>query len=165
LHRKTSALAVRSTPTARARCRILTACVDVTQPRFGRREPPAIEQSESSWLQRITLVAEMQYNAFHRVCRVAARASFDGAALTTRYRERPECGRRPRPSWVLVVRCRSEKSVTALWERRQTDAGRCARRKDRIWRTASGMRSFGSFHGNMLTSAFGASIADSIATA
>ena len=31
--------------------------------------------------------------------------------------------------------------------------------------TASGMRSFGSFHGNMLTSAFGASIAASIATA
>ena len=46
-----------------------------------------------------------------------------------------------------------------------TDAGRCARRNDRICRTASGMRSFGSFHGNMLTSAFGASIADSIATA
>ena len=44
-------------------------------------------------------------------------------------------------------------------------AGRCARRKDRIWRTASGTRSFGSFHGNMLTSAFGASIALSIATA
>src|SRR4051812_6237705 len=40
----------------------------------------------------------------------------------------------------------------------------CARRNDRIWRTASGIRSFGSFHGNMLTSAFGASIADSIAT-
>src|SRR5262245_64416879 len=44
-------------------------------------------------------------------------------------------------------------------------AGRCARRKERIWRTASGIRSFGSFHGNMLTSAFGASIAASIATA
>src|SRR4029453_8293210 len=41
---------------------------------------------------------------------------------------------------------------------------RWARRNDRIWRTASGMRSFGSFHGNMLTSAFGASIAASIAT-
>ena len=44
-------------------------------------------------------------------------------------------------------------------------AGRCARRKERIWRTASGTRSFGSFHGNMLTSAFGASIAVSMATA
>ena len=44
-------------------------------------------------------------------------------------------------------------------------AGRCARRNERIWRTASGTRSFGSFHGNMLTSAFGASIALSIATA
>ena len=44
-------------------------------------------------------------------------------------------------------------------------AGRCARRNERIWRTASGIRSFGSFHGNMLTSAFGASIAHSIATA
>ena len=44
-------------------------------------------------------------------------------------------------------------------------AGRCARRKERICRTASGIRSFGSFHGNMLTSAFGASIAASIATA
>src|SRR5262249_705326 len=43
--------------------------------------------------------------------------------------------------------------------------GRCARRNERMWRTASGMRSFGSFHGNMLTSAFGASIAASIATA
>src|SRR5262249_46977701 len=42
---------------------------------------------------------------------------------------------------------------------------RCARRKERIWRTASGIRSFGSFHGNMLTSAFGASIAASMATA
>src|SRR4029079_4725890 len=40
---------------------------------------------------------------------------------------------------------------------------RCARRNDRICRTASGIRSFGSFHGNMLTSAFGASIAASIA--
>src|SRR5262249_30651031 len=45
------------------------------------------------------------------------------------------------------------------------EAGRCARRKERICRTASGIRSFGSFHGNMLTSAFGASIAASIATA
>ncbi len=44
-------------------------------------------------------------------------------------------------------------------------AGRCARRKEWICRTASGIRSFGSFHGNMLTSAFGASIAASIATA
>ncbi len=33
------------------------------------------------------------------------------------------------------------------------------------WRTARGTRSFGSFHGNMLTSAFGASIAASMATA
>src|SRR6202035_2867869 len=45
------------------------------------------------------------------------------------------------------------------------DAGRCARRKERIWRTARGIRSLGSFHGNMLTSAFGASIAHSMATA
>jgi hypothetical protein len=45
------------------------------------------------------------------------------------------------------------------------DAGRCARRKDRIWRTANGIRSLGSFHGNMLASAFGASIAVSMATA
>lgn len=44
-------------------------------------------------------------------------------------------------------------------------AGRWARRKERICRAASGIRSFGSFHGNMLTSAFGASIAASIATA
>src|SRR6185436_1806565 len=36
---------------------------------------------------------------------------------------------------------------------------------ERIWRTARGIRSFGSFHGNMLTSAFGASIAASMATA
>ena len=43
--------------------------------------------------------------------------------------------------------------------------GRCARRKERIWRTASGIRSFGSFHGNMLTSDLGASIAASMATA
>ncbi len=49
--------------------------------------------------------------------------------------------------------------------RTYVDAGRCARRNERTWRTASGMRSFGSFHGNMLTSAFGASIAASIATA
>src|SRR3989475_11350973 len=45
------------------------------------------------------------------------------------------------------------------------EAGRCARRKERIWRTARGIRSLGSFHGNMLTSAFGASIAASMATA
>src|SRR4029077_17943839 len=45
------------------------------------------------------------------------------------------------------------------------EAGRCARRKECIWRTASGIRSLGSFHGNMLTSAFGASIAVSMATA
>src|SRR5688500_5553425 len=44
-------------------------------------------------------------------------------------------------------------------------AGRCARRNERIWRTARGTRSLGSFHGNMLTSAFGASIAASMATA
>src|ERR1043166_7084189 len=43
--------------------------------------------------------------------------------------------------------------------------GRCARRNERIWRTASGTRSFGSFQGKKLTSAFGASIAHSIATA
>ena len=43
--------------------------------------------------------------------------------------------------------------------------GRCARRKERIWRTASGILSLGSFHGKMLTSAFGASNAASIATA
>src|SRR5207247_863360 len=43
--------------------------------------------------------------------------------------------------------------------------GRCARRKEWIWRIARGIRSLGSFHGNMLTSAFGASIAASMATA
>src|ERR1700709_308002 len=48
--------------------------------------------------------------------------------------------------------------------RNRSYLGRCARRNERIWRTASGTRSFGSFHGNMLTSAFGASIAVSIAT-
>ena len=51
------------------------------------------------------------------------------------------------------------------WASFYAAAGRCARRKERICRTASGIRSFGSFHGNMLTSAFGASIAASIATA
>src|SRR5438132_1079464 len=45
------------------------------------------------------------------------------------------------------------------------EAGRCARRNERISRTAKGIRSLGSFHGYMLTSAFGASIAASIATA
>src|SRR6476619_3179160 len=44
------------------------------------------------------------------------------------------------------------------------EAGRCARRKERIWRTARGIRSLGSFHGKMLTSAVGASIAASMAT-
>ena len=34
-----------------------------------------------------------------------------------------------------------------------------------MWRTARGIRSLGSFQGNMLTSAFGASMAASIATA
>ena len=39
----------------------------------------------------------------------------------------------------------------------------CAFRKERIWRTARGIRSFRAlFHGNMLTSAFGASMAASI---
>ena len=46
-----------------------------------------------------------------------------------------------------------------------TQANRCARRKECIWRTVSGTRSFGSYHGYMLTSAFGASIAASMATA
>src|ERR1700704_6690543 len=44
-------------------------------------------------------------------------------------------------------------------------AGRCALRNERICRTARGIRSLGSFHGNMLTSAFGASMAASMATA
>src|SRR5438132_4621055 len=44
------------------------------------------------------------------------------------------------------------------------EAGRCALRNEWICRTANGILSFGSFHGNMLTSAFGASIAASIAT-
>src|SRR5581483_1472116 len=65
-----------------------------------------------------------------------------------------------------------EYTVVRLLDSRAPNGGRqavatvvrCARRNDRICRTASGMRSFGSFHGNMLTSAFGASIADSIAT-
>src|SRR2546422_7649318 len=43
-------------------------------------------------------------------------------------------------------------------------SGRCAFRNEWIWRTARGIRSLGSFHGYMLTSAFGASIAHSIAT-
>src|SRR6202521_257626 len=43
------------------------------------------------------------------------------------------------------------------------ETGQCARRKEPIWRTARGIRSLGSFHGNMLTSAFGASIVASIA--
>ena len=47
----------------------------------------------------------------------------------------------------------------------RSDAGRCALRKEWIWRTARGIRSLGSFQGNMLTSAFGASIALSMATA
>ena|ERR1700680_29238 len=44
------------------------------------------------------------------------------------------------------------------------DAGRCAFRNERTCRTAMGIRSLGSFQGYMLTSAFGASIAASIAT-
>src|SRR4026208_939979 len=44
-------------------------------------------------------------------------------------------------------------------------AGRCALRKEWTWRTAKGIRSLGSFQGNRLTSAFGASIALSMATA
>ena len=43
--------------------------------------------------------------------------------------------------------------------------GRCARKNERVWRTASGILSLGSFHGNRLTSDFGASITDSMATA
>src|SRR3989454_9719843 len=43
-------------------------------------------------------------------------------------------------------------------------AGRCAFKKERMWRTAKGIRSLGSFHGYMLISALGASIADSMAT-
>jgi hypothetical protein len=43
--------------------------------------------------------------------------------------------------------------------------GRCARRKERIWRTARGILSLGSFQGKRLTSDFGASITDSMATA
>src|SRR5436190_2526678 len=52
-----------------------------------------------------------------------------------------------------------------LFDAAYEETGRCARRNERIWRTARGIRSFGSFHGNMLTSAFGASIAASMATA
>ena len=43
--------------------------------------------------------------------------------------------------------------------------GRCARKKLRTWRTASGTRSFGSFQGYKLTCPFGDSMADSMATA
>src|ERR1051326_943208 len=43
-------------------------------------------------------------------------------------------------------------------------SGRCAFRNEWIWRMARGIRSLGSFQGYMLTSAFGASIAHSIAT-
>ena len=49
---------------------------------------------------------------------------------------------------------------------RQKDAraaGRCALRNERL-AYRRGIRSLGSFHGNMLTSAFGASIAASMAT-
>src|SRR3989454_11415502 len=52
-----------------------------------------------------------------------------------------------------------------MWTAVYAEAGRCARRNERIWRTAQGIRSLGSFHGDMLTSAFGASTAHSMATA
>ena len=42
---------------------------------------------------------------------------------------------------------------------------RCARMNERICLTASGIRSLGSFQGKTLTSALGASMADSMATA
>ena len=64
-----------------------------------------------------------------------------------------------------TIPCVRMMGIASLYPSYAYAAGRCARRKERIWRTASGIRSFGSFHGNMLTSAFGASIALSIATA
>src|SRR5215469_11543686 len=57
----------------------------------------------------------------------------------------------------------SKKNST--WNQPRVQAGRCALRNECIWRIARGIRSLGSFHGNMLTSALGASIAASIATA
>src|SRR5712691_5889520 len=45
----------------------------------------------------------------------------------------------------------------------QAITGRCARRNERTWRTATGILSFGSLKGKRLTSDFGASITDSIA--
>ena len=48
---------------------------------------------------------------------------------------------------------------------RDTDASQSDRRKERIWRTAREFVPWVPFQGNMLTSAFGASIAASIATA
>jgi hypothetical protein len=50
---------------------------------------------------------------------------------------------------LLIHNGPSERSDTAV----EKEVGRCARRKERIWRTARGIRSLGSFHGNMLTSA------------
>lgn len=44
-------------------------------------------------------------------------------------------------------------------------SGRCARRNERMWRTATGIRSGGCFHGKRLTWAFGARSADSMAAA
>src|SRR6185295_13006432 len=59
--------------------------------------------------------------------------------------------------WVVWHTCFSTRPSYA-------EVARWALRNDRIWRTASGIRSLGSFHGYMLTSAFGASMAHSIAT-
>ena len=70
----------------------------------------------------------------------------------------------------------TERNTTLRWQRifystpfvcclAYAAAGRCAFRNERTWRTATGIRSLGCFQGYMLTSAFGASIAASIATA
>lgn len=80
---------------------------------------------------------------------------------------------RQRPIWVdsrpsLRSRTTLAQRSDAVFTRTanpQIHRGRCARINDLTWRTASGMRSLGSFHGNRLTSDFGASITDSIATA
>src|SRR6266849_376372 len=66
---------------------------------------------------------------------------------------------------LKTVESRYGEDVLQLVNASGYSAGRCALRKEWIWRTARGIRSLGSFQGNMLTSAFGASIAHSMATA
>ena len=145
-----------------------------------RRLRQLLQEIAVNVCQRISLPGDWRFTSVsgdreEQLAEVAVSARYELRVLRPRFQDYAALRRSPRDGLGGHVALGSADKSRHLWivsfgdgcghRCPYAEAGRCALRKERIWRTARGIRSVGSFHGNILTSDFGASMAASMATA